>query len=72
MASNGESKRTGWWTSPLLAGRRGEPTVAAAEGGGEGSLLSTMVLLRGDVEKSRYVNPKVQTDASFLIKVDFN
>ena len=37
-----------------------------------GGLLSTMVVLRVDVAESRYFNPKVQTDASFLIKVDFN
>ena len=35
-------------------------------------VLSIMVVLRVDVAESRYFNPKVQSGASFLIKVDFN
>jgi hypothetical protein len=35
--------------------------VTAADGGGEGSLLPAMVVLRGDVAELRDFNPKVQT-----------
>ena len=48
-ASNEESKRIQRRTLPLLVRRRGEATKAATGGDGEGSLLSTMVVLRVDV-----------------------
>ena len=52
--------------------RRGEPTVAATGGNWRGWLLSTMVVLHVDVADLQYFHPKIQTSASFLIKVDFN
>ena len=40
---------------------------------GKGSLLSTMVVLRVDVAYSRYDNPpKVQSDASFLLRINIS
>ena len=71
-ASNGESKRTQRRTSLLMLRRRGELIVTAAGGDGRGWLMSTMILLRVDVADLRYFNPKVQTDASSLVKVNFN
>ena len=44
---------------------RGEPTTAGEWGDEEGSLLDTMVLLRGDVATSRD-NLKNQADNGFL------
>ena len=69
---DGESKRTQRRTSPLLVRRRGEADEMTVGGNAGGGVLYIMVVLRVDVVKSLYFNPKVQTDASFLIKVGFN
>ena len=46
--------------------------MAVAGGDGRGWLLSTMGVVRVDVSDLRYFNPKSQTGASVLVKVDFN
>ena len=68
----GDPKRTRRRTSPLLVRRWGEAAEATAGGDSGGGVLSIMVVLRVDVADLRFFNPKVQTGASFLIKVNFN
>ena len=65
-------ERTQRRTSLLLVRQRREAAEAMAGGDTGRGVLSTMVVLRVDVAKLRYFNPKVQTDASFLRQVDFN